>query len=152
MPANGCIIVDGILQVPDAPQVATNSPVCPEDEIILVVQNPALVGTVYYQWVNGLGELVGGNETLELNTADPMAVPPFLVKKIVNGCESELSDPIPVEVKPMPVADAENSSAVCPGEQVQLIAAPVVDASYAWRIAGSLKCFLLRKTHNSRFR
>lgn len=135
--ANGSIIVDGILQVPNAPQVATNSPVCPEDEIILVVQNPTLVGTVYYHWVNGLGELVGSNETLELNTTDPMAVPPFLVKKIVNGCESEFSDPIPVEVKPMPVADAENSGAVCPGEQVQLIAAPIVDASYTWRKAGS---------------
>ena len=136
--ANGSVIVDGILQVPDAPQVVTNSPVCPEDEIILVVQNPTLIGSVYYDWFNGLGEIVGnGSETLEISTTNPSAVPPFLAKKIVNGCESELSDPIQVEVKPIPVADAENSGAVCPGEQVQLIAAPVDNASYTWRRAGN---------------
>ena len=135
--ANGSVIVDGILQVPAAPQVATNSPVCPEDEIILVVQNPTQIGTVSYNWINGLGELVGnGGETLTLSTSNPLAVPPFLVKKIVNGCESELSDPIQVEIRPMPVADAENSGAVCPGEQVQLIAAPILNALYTWREAG----------------
>ncbi|MEO1258571.1 MAG: gliding motility-associated C-terminal domain-containing protein [Bacteroidota bacterium] len=140
---NGCtasesVIVDGILPVPDAPHVATNSPVCPEDELVLVVQNPTLLGTVFYEWVNGLGDPVGnGSEMLELATDDPMAIPPFLVKKNVNGCESELSDPIPVEIKPMPVADAENSGSVCPGDQVQLFAAPVDNATYAWRQIGN---------------
>ncbi len=139
---NGCtatnsVLVDGILPVPDAPQVAGNSPVCPEDEILLVVQNPVLLGTVSYQWVNGLGDPIGtGGETLELDPADPMAIPPFFVKTNVNSCESKLSDPIPVEIKPVPVADAENGGAVCPGTAAQLFAAPSSDASYIWRIAG----------------
>ncbi len=135
--ADGSIIVDGILPVPAAPQVASNSPVCPEDQIVLVVQNPTLLGTVFYDWVNGLGEHIGsGDEMLELNTDDPQAVPPFLAKKNVNGCWSELSDPVPVEVKPMPIADAENSGAVCPGEVVQLFAAPTSNATYIWRQVG----------------
>lgn len=135
--ASGSVIVDGILPVPDAPMVATNSPVCPEDDIVLVVQNPTLLGTVHYEWVNGLGAPVGnGSETLQLPTTNPEAIPPFLVKKNVNGCESELSDPIHVDIKPMPVADAENSGAVCPGGQVQLFAAPATGASYFWREAG----------------
>ena len=141
--ANGCmsnssIIVDGILPVPAAPQVASNSPVCPEDQIVLVVQNPTLLGSVFYDWVNGLGEhITSGDEMLELDTDDPLAVPPFLVRKNVNGCWSELSDPLPVEIKPMPIAEAENSGAVCPGEQVQLFAAPITDASYSWREVGN---------------
>ena len=140
---NGCtasesIIIDGILPIPDVPHVASNSPVCPEDEIVLVVQNPTLLGTVFYEWVNGLGHPVGnGGEMLELSTDDPLAIPPFLVKKNVNGCESELSNPVLIEVKPMPVADAENSGSVCPGDQVQLFAAPVDNATYAWRQIGS---------------
>ncbi len=139
---NGCtasnsVLVDGILPVPDAPQVAGNSPVCPEDEILLVVQNPTLLGTVSYQWINGLGDPIGtGGETLELDATDPVTIPPFLVKTNVNGCESKLSDPIPMEIKPMPVADAENSGAVCPGSAGQLFAAPSSDASYIWRMTG----------------
>lgn len=140
--ATGSFIVDGILPIPDAPTVATNSPVCPEDEMILVVQNPTLLGTVNYEWFNGLGEYIdNGTEKLELSTSDPLAVPPFLVKKKVNGCESEFSDPIPIIVKPMPVANAVNSGAVCPGGNVELIAAPLTNATYTWRRAGEPQVF-----------
>lgn len=140
--ANGCsasnsILVDGILPVPDPPQVASNSPVCPEDEIVLVVQNPTLLGTVFYEWVNGLGIPVGtGDEMLQMDPSDPLAFPPFLVKKNVNGCASELSDPIPVEIKPLPVAEAENGGSVCPGNSAQLFAAPAPGATYTWRKSG----------------
>ncbi|HFA51205.1 MAG TPA: T9SS type B sorting domain-containing protein [Bacteroidetes bacterium] len=135
--ATGSVLIDGILPVPDAPQVASNSPVCPEDEIVLVVQNPTNLGTVFYDWTNGMGEHVGlGGPTLSLATDDPQAVPPFLVKKNVNGCDSELSEPVPVEVKPLPVADAQNSGATCPGDTVQLFAAPSANAAFTWRIAG----------------
>ena len=126
------------MPVPEAPQVASNSPVCPEDEIVLVVQNPVNLGTVDYEWVNGVGEILGTNDpTLNLATDDPAAIPPFLVKTNVNGCDSELSDPIPVTMIAMPLADAENGGAVCPGEKVQLLAAPVSNGTYSWRIAGS---------------
>jgi gliding motility-associated-like protein len=140
---NGCsasegFVVDGILPVPPTPQVATNSPVCPEDSILLTVQNPVLSGNVYYEWQNGNGTYIGSGEAmLSIATDDPLAVPPFLVKTVHNTCPSALSDPVPVEVKPLPVASAANSGAACPGSAVQLFAAPVPNGVYEWREAGS---------------
>ncbi len=140
---NGCsasegFVVDGILPVPPTPQVATNSPVCPEDSILLTVQNPVLTGSVFYEWQNGNGVSIGAGEaTLSIATNDPLAVPPFLVKTIHNTCPSTFSEPIPVEVKQLPVANAANSGAVCPGEVVQLFAAPIANGVYEWRETGS---------------
>lgn len=140
---NGCVasegfVVDGILPVPPTPQVATNSPVCPEDAIVLTVQNPVLSGDVFYEWQNGNGTSIGtGEATLAIATNDTSAVLPFLVKTIHNTCPSAFSDPIPVEIKPLPVASAGNSGAACPGEMVALFAAPVANGVYEWRKAGS---------------
>ena len=140
--SNGCestasVVVDGILPEPDAPVVATNSPVCPEGEIVLTVQNPVLAGTVDFEWMNGAGESIGfGDPTLVLNPSDPQAVPPFLVKTIVNTCPSVFSDPIPVEVKPKPQAIAWNGGEVCAGETAQLFAATAQGVSYEWRVPG----------------
>ncbi|MFQ5447888.1 MAG: hypothetical protein ACE5FF_13250, partial [Saprospiraceae bacterium] len=139
---NGChasadVVVDGILPVPAAPQVVSNSPVCPDDSIVLQVQNPITTGTVSFEWVNSEGvTLPVLDSKLTLAANDPLAVPPFFVKTYLNGCASPLSAPIPVVVKPAPVAMASNSGAICPGEAVQLFAAPVPGGQYEWRIAG----------------
>jgi len=135
--ANAAITVDGILPVPAAPLVASNSPVCPEAEIILTVQNPITTGTVNYEWQNANGDQVGsGGAVLELAANDPLAVPPFLVKTVVNTCPSALSDPISVDVKSVPVALAWSSGAVCEGGQAQLFAATQAGVSYEWQVAG----------------
>ncbi|MBK9018051.1 MAG: immunoglobulin domain-containing protein [Saprospiraceae bacterium] len=140
--ANGCtanasLNIDGILPVPAAPLVASNSPVCPESEIVLTVQNPITIGTVDYEWQNANGEAVGtGAATLSLLVNDPLAVPPFLVKTIVNTCPSTLSDPVPVQVLPAPVALAWNGGAVCEGQMAQLFAATQPNGSYEWRVVG----------------
>ncbi|MBI5915161.1 MAG: gliding motility-associated C-terminal domain-containing protein [Bacteroidetes bacterium] len=140
--SNGCsatasLIVDGILPVPDAPLVTSNSPVCPEDSIVLTVQNPALLGSVQYVWMNGASEYIGtGQATLTLAVGDPQAVPPFLVQTIVNTCPSDLSNPVTVETLPPPVALAWSGGPVCEGETAQLFAATVPNGSYQWRIAG----------------
>ena len=53
------------------------------------------------------------------------------------GCPSELSAPIEVEVIELPVATASNNGTICPGEEVQLLAGTITGASYEWRIAGT---------------
>ncbi|MEK7254090.1 MAG: hypothetical protein AAB316_05045, partial [Bacteroidota bacterium] len=141
--ANGCkttqsVVVDGILPVPAAPLVVSNSPVCPEDQIVLTVQNPTLLGDVFFEWRNGLGDqLSSAGSSVTLAASDPQAVPPFVVKTNVNTCESALSEPIAVLVKPLPVASAGNAGEVCPGASAQLFAAPQAGASFEWRVAGS---------------
>ncbi len=137
--ANSTVVVDGILGVPDAPLVASNSPVCPNNEIQLTVLNPTTVGNVQFQWQNGNGEPVGASEsTLTLPTNDPLAVPPFLVKTIVNTCPSALSNPMMVQVLPVPVAVAWSGGAVCEGEMAQLFAASQTNANYEWQVAGQV--------------
>ena len=144
---NGCtytssFVVDGILPVPQKPQVASNSPVCSDEEIILQVQNPPLIGTVHYQWINGDGITLSASEaTLTLSATDPLAVPPFFVKTYVNGCPSPLSEAIPVEVASAPDAEATNSGPVCPGAPVQLFAAPVPQGQYKWFVSGQTQAF-----------
>lgn len=139
---NGCtatsdIVVDGILPVPAVPQAVSNSPVCPEDSIVLQVQNPLTTGTVSYEWINGGGTTLPVFESkLTIAAGDPLAVPPFFIKTYVNGCASPLSAPIPVEVKPAPVAMASNSGPICPGQTAQLFASPIPNGEYEWRIAG----------------
>lgn len=140
---NGCqstatIVVDGILAQPDVPLVATNSPVCPEGEIKLQVQNPVLAGAVYYEWINGNGDNVGdGDPLLTLAPGSIDAVPPFLVRSVVNTCPSAFSDPISIEVKPEPVAIAWSNGPICAGETVNLFASTVPEGVYEWRIAGT---------------
>ena len=141
--SNGCqststVVVDGILSQPDVPLVATNSPVCPEGEIKLQVQNPALTGSVFYEWVNGNGDYIGdGEPVLTLVPGSPEAVPPFLVRSVVNTCPSAYSDPVSIEINPQPIAMAWNSGSICAGETVQLFASSVPDGVYEWRIAGT---------------
>jgi len=140
--ANGCtanasLQVDGILPVPVPPLVASNSPVCPENEIMLTVLNPTTFGTVSYEWQNANGDAVGtGAATLILSVNDPLAIAPFLVKTIVNTCPSALSNPVPVQVLPAPVAMAWNGGAVCEGQMAQLFAASQPNATYQWYVAG----------------
>lgn len=137
--ANASLTIDGILPIPDAPLVASNSPVCPGSEIILTVQNPTLQGMVTYEWQNGLGQPVGtGEATLNLSASDPMAVSPFLVKTIVNTCASALSDAVGVQTLPAPQALAWNGGAVCEGAMVQLFAASQPNASYEWQVGGQV--------------
>jgi gliding motility-associated-like protein len=119
--------------------VASNSPVCPGGDIVLTVQNPAPNGTVDFEWQNANGEPIGtGDAVLSLPLNDPLAVPPFLVKTIVNFCPSALSDPVQVERLPAPTALAWHGGAVCEGETAQLFAASQPGVSYEWRVAGQV--------------
>ncbi len=141
---NGCkasasLVVDGILSVPETPLVATNSPVCPGSEMVLTVQNPNIFGSVEYAWKNGSGEPIGSSQsTLTLALNDPLAVPPFLVNTIVNGCPSPLSDPVQLTVLPDPIAAAWHGGAVCEGGAAQLFAASQPGVSYEWRSANQV--------------
>lgn len=137
--ANESLIIDGILAVPDAPLVASNSPVCPGSDYILTVQNPSLQGAVYFEWQNANGEAVGtGEAVLNLSVNDPLAVPPFLVKTIVNTCPSALSDPVNLTVLPAPVALAWHGGAVCEGGNVELFAAAQPNVGYEWSSGGQV--------------
>ncbi len=145
--SNGCststsIVVDGILPVPATPVVASNSPVCKEDTIVLQVQNPPLIGTVHYEWVNGNGYTLAASEaTVKLPANDPLAVPPFLARTFVNGCPSQWSEPVAVTIATPPTAEATHNGPACPGQPVQLFAAPVPQGQYEWRIQGQTQPF-----------
>jgi gliding motility-associated-like protein len=141
---NGCtasanLVVDGILAVPATPLVASNSPVCPGGELVLTVQNPTIYGSVAFDWKNANGEPVGdGQPVLILSMDDSLAVPPFLVNTIVNGCPSALSEPVQATVLPDPLALAWHGGAVCEGGAAQLFAANQPGVSYEWRSGGQV--------------
>lgn len=144
MGTNGCnaaasLVVDGILPLPAAPLVASNSPVCPGADLVLTVQNPTNFGSVSYEWQNANGDPIGtGQPSLLLPIGDPLAVSPFLVKTIVNTCPSAFSAPIPVEQLPAPVALAWNGGAICEGELAQLYAGSQPGVGYEWQVGGQV--------------
>lgn len=123
---NGCqrsesFDLDVITAIPAKPEAFSNGPICEESDVILTIQNLPMGDTVIYEWRNGNGVFVGDTESLTMGATDPLMVSPFSVKVTVDGCESDLSDPIVVEVEnPATPALEINSDFLCEGESLLL--------------------------------
>jgi len=55
-----------------------------------------------------------------------------------NGCEAEAGIPFELSINPVPVVTATNDGPICEGEDVQLFAGTIEDATYAWYTGGEL--------------
>jgi|GEM_PF-3181111 len=139
---NGCqtsasIEVDSILPQPQQPTAFAKSPVCENDEIVLILQQQYAGDTVAFSWFNGLNQFIGTGASLTISASDSAALSPFRAQVFVDGCLSELSPPATVEIQELPEASASNNGPVCQGGQVQLMGGVVEGAVYQWRIAGT---------------
>jgi gliding motility-associated-like protein len=147
---NGCeasesIIINDILMMPETPQTSSNSPVCEGGIITLKVQQIYTGNNVTIYWFNGNGMMMGVGNVVNIPASDPNAIPPFTSQVIVDGCESDFSMPMDVEVISSPVATAMNNGPICVGEDVQLFGGSVAGATYEWRIMGSLDIISLEQ-------
>ncbi|MEM9917472.1 MAG: gliding motility-associated C-terminal domain-containing protein [Bacteroidota bacterium] len=139
---NGCsttssVLVDNIMETPVTPVLTSNGPLCITETIELFVQQTYTGTAVTYSWTNGAGQVIGANRDLSIPANSSIAIPPYRLAVTVDGCSSELSEPMDVLVKELPVAIASNGGAVCPGEDGLLIANALPNATYEWRVAGS---------------
>ena len=54
------------------------------------------------------------------------------------GCESALGIPFDLSINPIPVVTATNDGPICEGEDVQLFAGTIADATYEWTSGGEI--------------
>ena len=138
---NGCsssetILVNNIEPTPAMPVLTSNGPVCEDGMINLSIQQSYATGATY-TWTNGAGATIGTTASITINPTSATAISPYRVMVAEQGCPSELSEPIEVDVIELPVATASNNGTICPGEEVQLLAGTIAGASYEWRVSGT---------------
>ena len=132
------ITVSNILDTPEQPTIEVAS-ICEGEDLILTT---SASGTLY-EWIGPLGSststlAMAGLTTTTGMTSLPMSSASYLpgdwsVRVTdANGCTS-ISDAEILTINAVPVAEAFNSGAICPGEVAQLMATTNTNASYEWR-------------------
>ncbi|MEO1624474.1 MAG: gliding motility-associated C-terminal domain-containing protein, partial [Bacteroidota bacterium] len=140
--SSGCIQsasieIDYIVPTPVQPVITVEDLVC-EDAVIRMSIPQVYNGTsISYEWINGQGQVIGSSRNVDISASDPLAISPFQVRVIVDGCASPISDPVSVDIGELPIATATNNGPICLGEQVQLFAGTVNGAAYEWRNAST---------------
>ena len=134
---NGCtatesITIAEVAQTPATPTITSESSVCEDDNIVLSIQENYIGGMVTYNWTNGMGTNIGTGSNVIIAASDADAVSPYRVTVSIDGCESELAVPIPVEVNEIPLAVPANNGDVCDGEDIQLFGGQVPNGTYLW--------------------
>ncbi len=145
---NGCQsassgVVVTVNSNPMQPVIATNSPLCFGDTLVL----RSSANCSQTQWIgpNGnsqatLGTVGGGNVlwTYGSRTMIPSTNANYLSGNwtmicidSLTGCRAE-SAPIRVEIKTVPVVTATNNSPICNGASAQLTASAIAGATYQW--------------------
>ena len=152
--ANGCPSRDTSVTVtvnakPASPTIVSNSPLCFGDTLVL----RSSTDCGQSQWIgpNGnstgtLGTPGGGNVlwTFGSTTRIPSTDPNYLNGNwymicidTTTGCRSE-SNTVTVEIQPIPVVSAFNNGPICAGENGELSATEIPNASYEWYSDASL--------------
>ena len=132
------IMVNNILEAPDAPTIFTDQMICEGDDIVLTT---SAVGTTF-EWVGPLGAsqstlALPGLTTNTGTTTLPMGNQAYMMGEWqvqvtdANGC-TVLSDPISLTINEIPVAFASNNGPVCKQEPVQLFAGQIQNGEYRW--------------------
>ena len=90
-----------------------------------------------FEWINAAGTVISETPTLDIAPNDPFAIQPFFVRVNVDGEYSEYSTACFVEPASIPALSVTNSGPqVCDGTEVQLLATPMANLSYEWRLLG----------------
>jgi gliding motility-associated-like protein/uncharacterized repeat protein (TIGR01451 family) len=93
-----------------------------------------------YQWRKGIVNLIDGlnidgatNDTLTIDPASLSDTSSFYNVIVSDGCGlSDTSVFVSLTINQLPIALASSNSPVCSGSQIELIAQPVVGATYSW--------------------
>lgn len=130
---NGCTSAAGSVTVsvnsaPTAPSIASNSPLCSGGNLQL---NVATVAGAVYNWT-GPQNFQSNNQNPSINGITTAASGTYQLTVTVNGCTSQATS-TSIVVNSVPTAPTLSSnSPVCSGNALQLFAAPVTGATYAW--------------------
>ncbi|HMQ47442.1 MAG TPA: gliding motility-associated C-terminal domain-containing protein [Saprospiraceae bacterium] len=139
--ADGCLSqpVSTFVNAKDSPQTPnlpvlsqlTQPPFCVGEDITLQI-NPYSGSGVSYQWVTPAGLIPTSSQVLTIPDATTNDSGTYSVYVIVNGCDSDTSGILNINVNPIPVALAMSNSPVCEGETIQLSTPAFAGATYAW--------------------
>ena len=123
------------------PNILVNNTSCDTDFIYLEVESSEnyTIGfggaPVGYNWINGNGVNFSftNNSSTFLSVNDPLLVNPISVSVSILGCESEQAIPVsPIIYSGISSQATATAEEVCAGEEVQLFANTLTDASYTW--------------------
>lgn len=130
---NGCESGNDSLMVtvkpnPVTPPMDNNGPLCAEDVIELTADT---VANAAYAW-SGPGGYTSNVQNPTINNATPAMSGKYYLQITVNGCISQ-KDSTEVLIKPRPVTPVNASnSPVCEEDNIELTAAALAGATYAW--------------------
>ncbi len=116
--------------IPAKPVLTSNSPICEGQDINLSTAN--VTGGVF-SWT-GVNSFSSADQNPSIATATNAATGDYIATVTVDGCVSEVSDPlaIVVNVKPTIVATASKTT-ICVGETITLTATGAgTNGSYTW--------------------
>lgn len=121
--------VDASLKpTPAAPTINPISSVCENETLIL---SAASVTGATYNWT-GPGGFISNTQSPAITNVPVSASGNYSVNIVVNGCRSA-NNTVAITVNPIPPApQVSNSGAVCEGNALQLNAATISGATYAW--------------------
>lgn len=121
--------VDASLKpTPAAPTINPISSVCENETLIL---SAASVTGASYNWT-GPGGFISNTQSPAITNIPVSASGNYSVNIVVNGCRSA-NNTVAITVNPTPPApQVSNNGAVCEGNTLQLIAANINGATYAW--------------------
>ncbi|MEM1321803.1 MAG: gliding motility-associated C-terminal domain-containing protein [Bacteroidota bacterium] len=118
--------------IPVQPLISGPALVCEGQALTLNTQN--YTGTqLFYEWNTPLGNFTTLIPSLTINPTSPANSGSYTVAVTVEGCRSEFSAPIQVNVSsslPLPVV--QSNSPVCEGETIELSTSTIPGADYSW--------------------
>lgn len=116
---------------PPTPSPSEASPLCDGDPLTLSIPSyPG--GEVEYIWRTPAGEVITTTPLLDFSATGLDDNGPYSVIAKVNGCESAASNPLNLQVNPVPVITAASNGPVCSGSLIDLSVTEVPGAVYTW--------------------
>ncbi len=133
---NGCasspdVVLVDVTPKPATPSLAANDPVCEGDLLTLTTNG---IGTTY-TWINPqLQQIPTTTDTLVVQASPTLHDGNWQIFVTSQGCSSDPSAPVNVEVNPLPATSASaQDNFLCFGDEIRLFASPILTgASYAW--------------------
>ncbi len=129
-------------ETPDRPILSGPTDICEGSNAVLTIDNPVMnpTGPVRYVWFNAAtGDVVGNSSspTLVLNDIMAAASGSYIALAEMEGCASELSMPMTINVVPglsvsAPTSNATQNNPICEGDDITLIVQNVPGATYEW--------------------
>lgn len=122
------------------PEIVCPGEVC-ENENIVISTTEVYPADAVFEWQNGNGEIISSEAALNIPANSAEAISPYRVRVWQSGLSAGFSAACYVEVLEIPAVFATVSGPVCENGAAELSATSIPDATYAWRISGTLDVF-----------